>query len=192
MPPIFRFKIGNDVHWESELESIQCIDRIKSGAQCKRRCVIGSPFCWVHLRSNHSLRIKASTIPNAGKGLFADAPREEDNAVIFEKGEKIIGYYGEQINLAELNNRYDQYTGPYAVGLTSQLFEDGASRRGVGSLANTKQRRNDNNATLSIDQRRKLVSLKATKDIRNGQEIFLYYGSEYQMDDGSSYSTTAR
>jgi SET domain-containing protein len=124
--------------------------------------------------------------------LFADAPKEPDNAVIFEKGEKIIGYYGEQINLAELNHRYDQYTGPYAFGLTQQLFEDGALRRGVGSLANTKKRRKDNNATLIVDQRRKLVSLRATKDIFNGEEIFCYYGDDYEMDDGSSYTTTRK
>lgn len=193
MPPVFRFKIGPNVHWESQLESIQCEDKVASGARCKRKCVIGSPYCYTHLRAKHSLRIKASTIPNAGKGLFADAPGEDENAIVFARGEKIIGYFGEKINLQELNDRYGKYTAPYGFQVVKdRLYEDAALKRGVGSLANSKPTLKENNATIIIDQRRKVVSLRATKNIRNGQEIFCDYGDEYQFDDGSSYSTTAR
>lgn len=185
--PYFTFKINDDVYYRTQVESFQCIDHTKTGARCKRRCVIGSPVCSTHLAYRHHLKIKPSLIPGAGKGLFAYDPLCRDpNEVLFKRGETICKYYGEVLNLDQLIERYGNKTAPYAIGVSSSRFEDAARVRGIGSLANTLP--NHNNATISVHHGR--ASIKATKPIRNGDEIYLSYGRSYKLNEvGSSYST---
>jgi len=119
-------------------------------------------------------------IPGAGKGLFAwNAHDSNSNEVLFSRGELICRYQGELITLAELIHRYEDKTPPYVVGVSANSFEDGAVRRGIGSLANTLA--NHNNATISVY--RGHASLKATKAIRHGDEILLSYGRRYKMNE---------
>ena len=54
----FIFKIDNDVIYHGNLVSFQCAAHSKSGSRCKRRCVIGIPFCYTHLLYKNHLRIK--------------------------------------------------------------------------------------------------------------------------------------
>ena len=53
----FIFKIDNDVIYHGNLVSFQCVAHSKSGSRCKRRCVIGIPFCYTHLLYKNHLRI---------------------------------------------------------------------------------------------------------------------------------------
>ncbi|RZK26948.1 MAG: hypothetical protein EOO43_01205 [Flavobacterium sp.] len=149
--------------------------------------MIGSAFCSAHLAFNHHLKIKASTIPNAGLGLFAIDPlNSNSNEVLFRKGVTIVKYMGESINEAELKRRYGNHTAPYGVQISQDRYEDGARIR---SLANTKP--GYNNAILSIY--RGHASLKATKKIRNGDEIFVSYGRAYKMNEPDvAYITTTQ
>lgn len=192
MPYYFTFKINNQVRYTTQVQSIQCEDHTKTGARCKRRCIIGSPYCCTHLAYNHHLKIKPSLIPNAGKGLFAVDPLTNQNDILFRNKDTICEYRGEVINLATLNERYapgKKNTAPYAVQLSANAYEDAAKIRGVGSLANKSP--NNSNATLSVYRGR--ASLKATKNIRNGDEIYLSYGSDYRMDQpGVIYKTTPK
>jgi len=183
----FTFRINDDIHYRTQLQSLQCTDHTKKGARCKRKCVIGSPWCSTHLSYNHHLKIKPSNIPNAGKGLFAFDPLSGDpNEVLFNRGETICQYKGEIIDKAELIRRNSNKSAPYAIGVSANSFEDGARVRGIGSLANTNP--GNNNATLSIYRGR--ASLKATKPIRNGEEIYLSYGREYKIHEPGVQSTT--
>ena len=188
----FTFKINNETLFRAKLHSIQCEANTKAGIRCKRKCVIGSPFCNVHLKYDHDLQIKKSLIPNAGKGLFAIDPHDKNgHEVIFKKGDTIANYNGEIIDRNELINRYGdgEETAPYAIQISQNRFEDASIIRGIGSLANTKA--NHNNSTISLS--RGFARLKATKNIRNGDEIYLSYGRAYRLNDpGVSYSTTAR
>jgi len=68
--------------------------------------------------------------------------------------------------------RYADKTGPYVAKMSQNKYMDAAKIRGIRSLANTLP--NHNNATLSVSHNS--VSLKATKNIKNGDEIFLSYG----------------
>lgn len=184
----FTFKINDEVHYRTQLQSVQCADHAKSGARCKRKCVIGSPYCFTHLAYRHHLKIKPSNIPNSGKGLFACDPMNADpNEILFRKGDTICQYKGEIIDHDELVERYSNKTPPYVVGISVNAFEDGARIRGIGSLANTNP--GNNNATLSIYRGR--ASLKATKNTRNGEEIYLSYGREYRLNQPNVASTTA-
>lgn len=183
----FTFKINDEVHYRTQVKSLQCIDHTKNGSRCKRKCVIGSPYCCTHLAYKHHLKIKPSNIPNSGKGLFSIDPMSADpNEILFRKGDTICKYHGEIIDHAELVERYSNKTPPYVVGISANRFEDGAKTRGIGSLANTNP--GHNNATLSIY--RGSASLKATKNIRNGEEIYLSYGKEYVMNQPGVQSTT--
>lgn len=187
--PYFTFKINNEISFRTELTSIRT-DITKKGLQCKRKCVIGSPYCATHLCYEHNLKIKTSQIPNSGKGLFAVDPTDSTHKeTIFRKGETIVKYNGEVINLEELIERYGNKTAPYAIGLSKNRFEDGAKIRGCGALANTKP--NFNNANISISRGRAV--LKATKNIKNGDEIYVSYGRQYKLnEDGVEYATTKK
>ena len=183
----FTFLINNEIQYRTQIQSLQCTDHTKKGARCKRRCVIGSSYCSTHLMYDHHLQIKISTILNAGKGLFARNPLSSDaNEVIFKKNEIIVKYNGEIINTEEKVHRYANKTAPYTIGISNGVYEDGARVRGIGSLANTLP--NHNNATISIHAGR--ASLRATKPIRNGQEILLSYGPQYQVNQPGVTSTT--
>lgn len=176
----FIFKIGGNLHFRTKLESIQCKDKRKNGQQCKNKTVMGSSHCYSHLLYKHSLRIKESNLLNAGLGLFAiDAMNKDDNAIIFRKGDTIIEYAGEIIDEEELEERYADKTAPYTVAISKDVYEDAAKIRGVGALANTHPR--NNNATLSVYRGK--AKLKATKNIRNGEEIYLSYGKAYKLND---------
>ena len=176
------------------LHKSTCSALKKTGGQCGKTCVIGLPMCWVHLRSQMFLRIAPSTIPNAGKGLFAYKPPKEGarSSIVFYPHQTICTYTGEVISKKELIKRYGKSTAPYAVQLDEKgtKYVDGAKYRGVGSLSNQKNAR-DNNSELEPDSERrpKNILLVASKKINHGDEIFTDYGEDYSFDDGSTFST---
>ena len=49
--------------------SQQCKSNTVKGFQCKKKTA-KTKKCWIHLGKENNLRIKQSTIPNAGLGLF--------------------------------------------------------------------------------------------------------------------------
>jgi hypothetical protein len=175
----FIFRIDDNIHYRCILESIQCIAHTNSNKQCKKQTVIGSPYCYTHLLYKHHLRIKKSTIPDAGMGLFAIDPMDSEHKIIFKRNDTIALYKGEIIDKDELINRYSNKTPPYAIGINKNRFEDGASVRGVGSIANTKA--GHNNATISVHNG--YAKIKATKNIYNEDEIFLSYGKSHKLNE---------
>ena len=83
---------------------------------CKKRCLIGGSKCWIHLLSDNYLRIKPSTIQNAGSGLFTQKRYNNTNRV-FNTGEKICDYQGKTISHQNITQRYRDKTAPYCVAL---------------------------------------------------------------------------
>jgi hypothetical protein len=191
----FQFFIDNHLHFQKNLRGFRCIGRRRDGHQCGRTSVIGCPYCFQHLRSERHLRVRPSTIPNAGKGLFAEDPLRADREIIFRVGDYIIDYTGESINENQLEERYGEYTGPYAIevrGRSNQrggLFIDAAAERGVGSLINHRAR-SSANSVFVVDYRANRARLRAVRPIRNGDEIFVSYGNQYQMNEPGASSRT--
>jgi SET domain-containing protein len=144
----------------------------------------------MHLLRERKLRIKESTIPGVGKGLFALDKRAAGNAILFRRGDKIIMYDGEVVTQAQLQRRYGDFTAPYGIS-QGKFVEDSACRRGAGSLVNHAAARNTN-ARLAFSTRTKKFMLIATKNIRNGDEIFCSYGKAYQHNDGLTHKTSQR
>ncbi len=162
-----------------QIKTHQCLFIKKNNERCKKNCVLPFEYCYSHLPIKLNLQIRKSTIPNAGKGLFAYKPYSNPNDIVFKKNQKICNYNGDHINLNELNARYGNYTAPYAVKISNNEFIDSALERGVGSFANTKN--NHNNAEFTISYQHHTASLKAKRNIRNNEEIFLGYGRAYRM-----------
>ena len=136
------------------------------------------------------LRIKQSTIPGAGFGLFASDTSQPADAVTFRPRDLIIDYDGEDIDIYELRRRYEGDTGPYAVEKREgEEYQDGACERSVASNINRASGGLRNNARLAKGRNGR-IKVYATKNIRNGQEIFVSYGGcGYQM---SEHTTTRR
>ena len=140
------------------------------------------------------MKIKQSSIPALGKGLFAYDATKNANDIIFKKGEQIINYLGHHIDIDELNRRYDHYTAPYAIQLKRNDYIDAADKRGIGSLINHTNNKNKSNAEfISVyNTRPQEIKIRATKNITNNEEIFVNYGAEYRFDEPTDHKTIYR
>ena len=184
MPQQFEFE---PTGFKCSLESERCQGTTKSGTRCARTTLIGLGFCWNHLMRDKKLRIKESTIPHSGKGLFAMDKSRGENDIVFKKRQTICEYNGETIDIYELNARYGFFTAPYSVELKNNTsYEDGACRRGVGTVPNTMHGKatRRNNAKL-VKSRKGTPKIVATRNIRNNKEIFVSYGRTYKLNNGN-------
>ena len=190
MPQQFVFT-GRQGSFSCTLHGERCAATTRTGLPCKRRTVIGLGLCWGHLLSEKKLRIRESGIPGGGKGLFAQDRALPPGAVVFKRGEVLTVYGGELVHHAETTRRYGADNAPYAVESTRGRREDAACRRGVGAMANTRRGGGRNNARLS---RRNdgTHTLKASRSIRNNEEILLAYGPRFIFDARNSHTTRQR
>lgn len=180
-----------NVHFECMLQCSRCTGTCADGTQCKRTVCIGLPLCWQHLKRDKHVRIQESLIPGAGKGAFAADTTRGPNEIVFKPGDKIVDYTGEVLTKDEIDARFGKFTAPYAFevlkkrGNNPGKIIDAACSRGVGSNVNHATG-NRTNARFSIWYRdgQSHSSLKATKNIRNGDEILVNYGREYKMHEG--------
>ena len=201
MPYKFSFS-GHTTDFQCPVACFRCMGTTKTGSRCSKRTCIGSPFCWIHLLSEKKLRIKDSTIPNAGKGVFVQDASKRPNAVVFKAGAEIVDYFGEMIGKTQLEERYGERgvahddTGPYAAVISEVepgLYEDAACQRGAGAIVNQARRFASNNVRFKVKRPqngKKYITIAATKDIKNNKELFLWYGENYRMNEpGVSYRT---
>ena len=186
MPPQFRFFIHDDRHFAASLVCERCEGTTKTGQRCTRSTCIGTRWCFQHLVSVKHLHVHDSTIHGAGKGLFAKDPKQDPDAILFNKGDKIIAYDGELINDATLKERYGAFTAPYGIQISQDRFEDGALHRGIGSLTNHRPTAQCN-ARFSVSHQR--IVLVATKRIRNDREILVNYGRSYRFNEPTAFTT---
>lgn len=169
------------------LQCDQCAALTRAGSRCKRRVCVGLPYCFMHLPIYLNLKILESKLPNAGKGLFAYDPTKHENEVVFRSGDVIADYDGEELTRQALDERYGQYTAPYAVSYVNNRFFDAACKRGIASMANAP--RSNQSANAKLINGRNMVRIKATKPIRNNQEILISYGREYRFTEPTSHKT---
>lgn len=161
------------------LQCSRCGEPGKGGKRCARQVCIGLPRCWQHTWAIDHVRVKDSGIPGAGKGLFADKPGGARDAVVFPKDATICEYHGERLTLDQLEARVPgETTAVYAVSQDDRV-EDGACVRGLGTLANGSTSKRVTNAVIAIG--RGGFFLRATKNIRQGQEILAWYGRQYDF-----------
>jgi hypothetical protein len=80
----FKFFVDNEVAFQCNINSSRCIGHNNNGQRCKRRVCMATPYCFSHLPEYLHLKVKPSTIPNAGKGLFAfdKTKNENENEIV--------------------------------------------------------------------------------------------------------------
>jgi hypothetical protein len=174
------FDEDNDPLFSCSLKCVRCQGGTR-GRQCKRTVCIGLPVCWQHARTYYNIRIKDSNIQGAGKGVFVDRPRTAQGVLVFKKKDKICPYYGDVLNEDEYNARARNpiYTLRLRGG-ENPLYEDAACERGIGSIINHTTTRNSN-VRFSIGNNPKKGWIVATKNIYNGDELLVNYGSDYVL-----------
>ena len=186
----FTFKHDGDTMFDCFLTAYICSATNKNGTHCKKTTTIGTPYCYTHLLHLMHLKVKQSTIPNAGKGVFATDPKWPANAIIFKKNALIAPYGGEKLSSDEMVNRYDDLTAPYGmfVNKTKNIHRDAACERGIGSLINHKPG-NRANVYYAPNYTNNTVNIKAARDIRNGHELFADYREDYNFNENTTYTT---
>jgi hypothetical protein len=113
---------------------------------------------------------------------FAMNPKKPANAIIFKKGETIMEYGGELLDDEELDERYrEDNTAPYAVNTKKDTNRDCACERCAGSSASTSA--GHNNAKFALNRTRTEAKLVASKNIKNGEEIFVAHGRSYRLKE---------
>lgn len=154
---------------------VQCSARKKNGERCSRRTCKYSDKCFQHTKIDTGLQIKSSNINGAGQGLFATKD--------FKRNEKITSYGGTQVSL----DTYRNNPSGYGFLITRNLILDASSTQsGWGRYANNCRNQNKqagecrgNNAKIVGNTQRRTANIKATKNIKAGEEIFVPYSRGY-------------
>lgn len=194
--------------YDCNMKCMQCVAR-KGARRCKRKSCYTVPYCWQHLKSLANLRIGRTTLldPATNRrfqflGLFAcDSKRPGET--LFRKGDAITPYVGDVKTMDEIDLMYgEDDTVPYGelteVQDGDDLVVDGACFRGVASLANdaipgstcdgggcrTNSRFHSGDGNYP--------TLKATRVIKDGDEIFVDYGEEYWGGNHKPHRTKPR
>jgi SET domain-containing protein len=124
-----------------------------------------------------TLKVTKSKLPNAGKGLFT--------LIDVKKGEIVCEYEGELITWNEAINRNEKNIGKGAYFYfinNKNVIDAWAAKKTFGRYANdaaglVKIPGLRNNATYF--EKGKKVFIKATRNIKAGEEIFVSYGKSY-------------
>lgn len=110
---------------------IVCRGTTAAGTPCTRSTCTTGPYCWQHLRKEEFLRVKKSTIPGAGLGLFADKPGAKKGEVVFSNAKKtspedkvngLVGMFGNVHNMYLSEKQHDKLPGrqPYSMNIESE------------------------------------------------------------------------
>lgn len=119
--------------------------------------------------------VKKSTLPKAGKGLFT----EKD----ISKGEIVCEYEGERITWKEAIERNELDKGGYVYYINKNNCIDAFDYKDTfGRYANDaagvgRVNGHRNNSTYDVVKNK--VFIRATRNIKAGQEIFVSYGRSY-------------
>ena len=157
----------------SKRECVECAAQTRTGARCKNITCLYGEFCAIHTKQLFDLELKQSNIKNAGKGLFT--------MKAIKKGANIAKYTGTMVS----DEEFEANPSPYGLVVKKNRLIDAASTQtGLARYANSCKKGNNckgNNSRFSISHRTNppTVWLKATKNIKAGDEIFVPYGSKY-------------
>jgi hypothetical protein len=156
--------------------SQRCSANTNAGAQCGQRTAVAH-ICWNHLRRDLGLRVRKSTIPSAGRGLFAarDLPANHR-----------VAYTGDEIAL-----RADENGGPYVLETRRGTGIDAARRNcGLGRWVNDPRGAADeegrpraHNCEFTLHtprgERQRVAAVRTLRPVLSGEELLVRYGSSY-------------
>ena len=151
------------------MPSQRCTAKTKKREACRQRTAKGQ-FCWCHLSSERGLRIKPSTVPGAGLGLFAAKPHPEG---------LFIDYTGDRVPLAS-----ERDGGVYFLQTKlSEAIDAARTNAGEGRWVNdprgTAQAANAEFSLYTPPGGQRRAGLRTTRPIVKGEEILVKYGDGY-------------
>jgi len=173
---------------------------------CTRQSYNSAGLCWQHLKTRWNLTVRQTNISDGGgqrlrmRGLFACDIKKAENEIVFKEGDVICPYIGIVFTEQEFSSIYpksDDTTAPYMIPILvrtarkrdedTTLYVDAACLRGIGSLANHDTGKKNAifvSSELEIPNLEEgiLPWLQAVRDIKNGEEIYVSYGKDYQME----------
>jgi hypothetical protein len=122
------------------------------------------------LAKQDNLRVKLSTVPNTGEGLFAwKRP--------FKKNAEISKYTGQRLTKNEIDKKYGDETAKYAICNGNRCIDANYTTDAAARFANDAY--GTRFKTNSYLKGRNHFRLKAKKKIKPHQEIFTSYGKDY-------------
>ena len=181
----FHFSHG-DRFYRCNLTCNRCTGITKTGGQCKKITCKYLPLCFIHLKQK-GFQVKQSTIPNTGDGLFTLIARA--------KHEVIGEYIGEVLTDQQTQDRYGDVTAPFAVQGKKNHNIDPACKRGYTAYVNSAYHTLNkiNNCEFVASHRGGTrVSIRTTRAIQAGAELFVAYGASYWGGLDGTYVTKKR
>ena len=130
----------------------------------------------------NGVMVRPSTIPNAGNGLFADIDFAKNGLITEYEGEEEADADAKRKHYRDITHHITRHDGRLIHGLKDPTQAIG---RGGASFANDPKEAGRYNAKYfwrpdpATSGTTNKVFLKATKDIRKGDEIFVSYGTSY-------------
>ncbi len=155
---------------QSKYNVVICNGTTLQNRSCRRRTARGQK-CWMHTKKELNLRVKDSTVPHGGLGLFTAEKT-------YKKGEVITPYTGDLLTKKQVDTRYPgNTTGEYVLCQNENKCVDGrkTTEKGLGRWANsTYKTKYKSNAKYTSK-----FNVTATKTIKPGKEILVNYGRDY-------------
>ena len=156
-----------------KMKKVACGAKTKTGHSCRNKVVIGLKRCHLH----RSVKIAQSTIPRAGKGVFAKRD--------YRKGERIGYYRGDVLSTSQHNRRYGSAQrdhAPYSLQGSKTKIIDASCTRSTMSMINGTRLKKDANAVFRGRMQSKdtgKMPVRAIRPIKKGDEVFVHYGAAY-------------
>ncbi len=165
-----------DKHGTIVTPTQRCSADTKAGVQCAQRTAVAH-LCWNHLRRDMGVRVGASTIASAGRGLFAAWPAG------LKKGHR-IPYTGD---LAFWDS--GEFAGPYVLETRPGEGIDAARRNcGLARWVNDprgavdeqgRTRRANAKFVIAPGGGQRVAAVLTTRAVPKGEEILVSYGKAY-------------
>ena len=156
----------------------RCSANTNAGAQCAQRTAVAH-LCWNHLQRDLGVRVKASSVAGAGRGLFAARPSG------LPAGHR-IPYTGDEIALGR-----DDRGGPYVLETRRGEGIDAARRNcGLGRWVNDPRgavdehgRARSANCEFVLHtppgSGQRIAAVRTLRPVQSGEELLVRYGADY-------------
>ena len=159
--------------------SQRCAANTNAGAQCAQRTAVAH-LCWNHLKRDVGVRVKPSSIPGAGRGLFVA------RAGGLPAGHR-IPYTGDEVSL----DAGGTVGGPYVLQTRAGEGIDAARRNcGLGRWVNDPRGARDEHGGVQRancefvlhtprGERTRIASVRTLRPVESGEELLVQYGADY-------------
>ena len=151
-------------------KSVQCSAKTKTGRRCKKT-TLRSGLCMIHLNRDQNLRIKQSTLPGAGLGLFTgDKP--------FDRNQTIVPYTGTHSPTKTDGNHVLRVNrNHYIIG--NRFIDTAAFANDCRKVNQRADQCSGNNTRFVVNQRKRQAQIRSTKPIPPCTEVFVPYGAGF-------------